>query len=221
MKSLKVLSFIALAFILVTGCKKESKDNLSEQIHNIVPDSILNAMKSLGMPVHGGVKPPDLQNTYLASPFVLKSSNIADDYIGSTFSDFYFKFSEQNNENLSVKLDYYNSPETGTGLGGFISGSDNSFSAFFKVSSTANGDPADLIMVISGTISDGAVKNFYYANFMLNNYGNPHGYWISQGDGRVIYDSDGNSPTVEGFPVKGAAVPESNPVMKGGASMAR
>jgi hypothetical protein len=221
MKAIKLLSFFVLVSIILIECKKENKDNLSEQIHNIVPDSILNKMKTLGMPINGGTKPPDLQKTYLASPFILKSSNIEGDYEGATFSDFYFKFSEQNNQNLSIKLDYFNDPETGTGLGGFIAGADNKFSAFFKVNSTANGDPADLIMVLSGTVVEGAINNLHYSNFMLNNYGNPHGYWIDAGEGRVIYDSDGNSPEVSGFPVKGKAGSQLTPLLKGGAAMVR
>ncbi len=187
------------------ACKKDhTDDGLSEQIHNIVPDSIINKMKTLGMPIFGGTKPPDLQHIYLASPFILKSSNISSDYVGKSFADYYGKLYDQDNDQLSIKLDYYNGGERGSGLGGFISGEDNSFSVFVKVHSTYQGGQADVIMVISGKTDEGGIKNFYYANFMLDDYDDPNDVWIGVGQGRVIYDSDGYSPISETMPAKGS-----------------
>lgn len=203
MKILRLLLVFILGMAVFYSCKKKADDELSEEIHNIVPDSILTKMESMGMPIFGGTTPPDFQNIYLASPYVLKKSTISSDVEGHTFSDYYVRFYDQDNDLLSVKLDYDNGPENGSGLGGYIAGTNNSFSAFVKVNSTYNGDQAEIIHVISGTIIEGAIKNFYFANFMLDNKGNPHGYWIDEGQGRIIYDSDGNSPVVSAMPSKG------------------
>jgi hypothetical protein len=204
MKILRLLTVVLLSVAVFYACKKDDStkkdDGLSTQVHNMVPDSIINEMKTLGLPLYGGTTPPNLQNIYLATPFILKSSNRAGDYAGKSFADYYVKFYGQDNTALSIMVDYYNGGEKGTGLGGFISGVGNTFTVFAKVHSTYLGDQADFVHVISGTLISGAIKDLYFANFMLDNYGNPHGYWIDEGEGRVIYDSDGNSPVSSTMP---------------------
>ncbi|MBU1012035.1 MAG: hypothetical protein KKG99_03450 [Bacteroidetes bacterium] len=201
MKLKNLLLFLAFIAIAFGACKKDGENSdlldengLTPAINNIVPDEILQEMKTLGMPINTGAEPPSLVNTYLASPFILKASNRSGDYAGQSFSDYRVTLSNQNNTNLSISLSYVNGPESGSGIGAFISGDGNSFSVFAKVASTYGGTNADLLMVISGTLVDGGINNFYYANFMLENYGNPG--WIANGEGRIIYDSDGFSPIV-------------------------
>ena len=198
--------FLTIGLILsvfAVGCKKDKKEDskvqengLSQQINNLIPDSIITEMVNLGMPINRGETPPDITSAYFASPFILKASTILSDVPGFQFSDYTVTFYDQNNDNLSVKVDYLNGPESGTGLGGFIVGSDNKFSVFAEVNSTYSGKNATLVHVISGTLTATGIQNLYFANFMLNNNGNPGGIWIEEGDGRVIYDSDGFSGKV-------------------------
>jgi len=212
MKTLKFFTLILISLmILSVGCKKDEvkKDEFSQSIHNIVPDSIITNMKKLGMPINAGLTPPNLEKIYFASPFIMKATSDPYDYFqpGFQFYDYLVKFYDQVDSSLSIKLDYLNGTESGSGVGGFISGTNNSFSIFVKVHSVVNGDTtdkADMIQVISGTIVSGGVKNFYFANFMLNNYGNIYGSWMGEGKGRIIYDSDGFSPEQSSF-----VVPES------------
>lgn len=206
MKKITTRFFIViLAFSVVfIGCKKDKKEEpskvqengLTAEINNLVPDSILNVMITLGMPVNGGGTPPDIAATYLASPFILKESNVPGDYPGFTFADYRVTFYEQNSDNLTIKMNYLNGPESGTGLGGYIVGSNNSFTVFAEVNSTYSGYESRLVQVISGTLTSTGIDDFFYANFMIDNYGNPGGVWIGNGEGRVIYDSDGFSEKV-------------------------
>ena len=53
-----------------------------------------------------------------------------------------------------------------------------------------------MLHVISGTLASDGIKKLYFANFMLDNNGNPNGYWIQDGEGRVIIDSDAFSEEV-------------------------
>ena len=145
---------------------------------------------------NSGFNPPDFENIFFASPFALVNSNISYDYVGKTFSDYSVQFYDQDNENLTVKVSYVNGPEEGNGLGAFISGSGNKFSVFVQVNSTYNGTNAVMLHIISGTLTSTGIQNLYFANFMLNNYGNPYGYWIEEGEGRVIKDTDGMSPII-------------------------
>lgn len=197
MKKLTIALFIVVASysFLITSCKKDEKLVLSEEIQNIVPDSTLNKITSLGMPINKGTKPPDLTNMFKVSPFTLKATNVTNDFaIGYKFADYKFRLYEQDNEKLTIKLDYVNGPEKGTGFGGFMSGSGSDFSIFIKVHSLNGSNQADIIQIISGTLTTDGIKNFYLSNFMIDNYGNANHVWIEEETGRVFYDSDGVSP---------------------------
>ncbi|ALO14580.1 hypothetical protein [Salinivirga cyanobacteriivorans] len=203
MKTL-LIGFLATAMIFVACEKDEEDDNtqlnedgLTQDITDLVPQDILDEMEDLGLQINGGGNPPSLENTYLASPFILQSSNISTDYVGMTFPDFYATFEEQDNNNLTIEYSYENGSESGSGLGGFIVGEDNDFTVFVGVTSeNYYGELAENVQVISGTLASDHIVDLQAALFMIDNNGNPSGAWIENGQGRVIYDEDGESPVV-------------------------
>jgi len=193
-----VIGFMAVG-LLATACKKKKDDTppvspLPEEVNNFVPDSILNEMKTLGMPINEGNTPPNIENTYLARPFILKASNRPGDNVGSQFYDYRVTFYEQNNEKRTIKCDYVNGTEMGTGLGSYVSGNDGAFTVFSEMNITNGDAKAKIVQVISGTLVEDGIKDFYYANFMIDNFGNT--IFLDNGQGRVIYDSDGMSEKV-------------------------
>ena len=199
-----LILLIAFGLFIMTACEEEdNNDNnndkveangFTEEINEFLPDSIINEMENLGMELNTGGNPPNVENIYEVSPFILDSSNIASDYSGMSFADLRFKLYEQDNEELTIKLDYVNGPEEGTGLGSFIVGDNNQFTLVSEVTTVAYSDTAIVAMVFSGKMADGGIENFYYANFMIENNGSS--YFIENGQGRVIYDSDGFSEEV-------------------------
>lgn len=199
-----ILITVAFMLVIITSCKKDEHDliesnNLSIDINELVPQWIIDEMESLGMPINGGGSPPSIENAYLATPFILLASNRSGDIIGQQFADYKARFRNQNNEALTVVFDYKNGPEAGDGLGAFIVGTDNKFSVFAELTATAQGQTATLVKVVSGRIVSGGIEDFHAALFMIDNYGNPGGYWIDNGDGRVFHDSDGFSPIITDF----------------------
>lgn len=198
--------------IIFTSCGKYGdylKGGLSKDIQNLVPDSIMTIITDLGMPINKGNNPPDLTGTYLASPFVLKSSNRSGDVAGKTFSDYEVKFYNQDDTELTLTVDYVNGPEQGSGLGSYLAGSGKKFSVFAELNSTYQGHPAKIVHIISGTITTTGISNLYFANVMIDNFGNPGGIWIEIGECRIIYDSDGNSPKIT-MPKSGLVIPAGN-----------
>jgi hypothetical protein len=196
--------------LVLIYCKKdkvvENENVLSNEIKNIVPDSTLKKINDLGMVVNKGTTPPGLVNMYKVAPFTLKSTNIKGDYIiGSIFADYKFRLYDQDNINLTIKLDYVNGNESGSGLGGFISGSGNDFSIFIKVHAVSSNTPADMLQILSGTITPEGISNFCFANYMLNDYGDPKEIWMEIGQGRVFFDSDKLSPAVSSLQAKAEA----------------
>ncbi|MBE3085139.1 MAG: hypothetical protein IMZ64_02850 [Bacteroidetes bacterium] len=179
-------------------------NGLTADINNLVPQSIIDELKRLGMPINTGVTPPTLNGIYNITQFVLKSSNIVNDWaIGSRFNDWHVKFSLQDNSRLTLRVDYasidYTSgtaTSTGYGVASFIVGTGNTFTVFVKVLDTrSSGETADLVYVLSGNVGANSINNFYYANFMLDNHGYTSVY-MANSNGRVLYDLDGVSEKI-------------------------
>ncbi|PKO96650.1 MAG: hypothetical protein CVU12_04240 [Bacteroidetes bacterium HGW-Bacteroidetes-7] len=172
-------------------------NGLTEEINALVPESIINELKRLGLPINTGYNPPIINNIYNLSPLRLKGTNIAGDWALETrFNDVRLRFHNQNNTNLtigyeSVSIDYTTGTETQhtEGISGYIVGSNNNFTAFLKVvSSKSTGEYADLVYVYSGTLAGNGINNLSYGLFMLDNHG--FSGYIQNGEGRVFYDSD-------------------------------
>lgn len=204
MKNLKFLLALLISAAAFVGCENEEPEpmvdpnGLTRAINELVPEYILDEMKYLGMPINGGANPPNIEGTFLASPFILVNSNRPDDYVGQLFADYEVTFYEQDDKRLEVMVDYISSngfeTETGSGIGSYVVGEKNQFSVFLEINSMHNnGAEAKFIHVISGVITDKGIEDLYFANFMIDDYGDLTGVWIEEGEGRVIYDSDGFS----------------------------
>jgi hypothetical protein len=206
-KSLTFLVILSFAVLFVNSCSKKSAEptsklddnGLTSEINSFVPPSLLEIIDSLGMPIHKGANPPSIGGSYLASPFKLINSNRATDFIGSIYADYYVKFSNQNNEELTVSVDYVNGPENGTGIGGFIVGENGKFSVFSELTVVVASDSAFVLNLVSGELSDDGIVDFYLAIFMIDNLGNPSGYFIANEEGRVFTDDSGLADEVADF----------------------
>jgi hypothetical protein len=189
-----LMMILSVLTLVLTSCKKED-DELSKDIQNFVSDEVLEQIMDMGMVINKGIDPPDMEGEYLASPYELIGTTVADDWdLGTIFADYYFRLYDQDNEDLTIKLDYYNGGEEGSGLGGFIAGNGKKFSVFIEVESEYSGYEATLLHVISGTMGDDGIEDFYFTNYMLDNNDNEGGVWIENDEGRVLIDSDGDSP---------------------------
>ncbi|RLD74075.1 MAG: hypothetical protein DRJ07_20025 [Bacteroidetes bacterium] len=208
----RTVFFLVVLFVgcTVIGCTEDEEEmnvnqvtveanGLTKSINDLVPEYIIEEMKSLGMPIYTGDSPPkDLENIYLASPFILKGSNISTDVLGFKFIDYYLKLENQNNNLLTIKVDYKNGNENGKGIGSFIVGKFSSFSIFSEIKVVKDGKTAKAVYIYSGTIAEDGIENLHVALFMIDN----NGYsppLINNGGGRVIYDSSGLSETVNSF----------------------
>lgn len=180
---------------------KLDDNGLTPDINNLVPQDILDEIINLGMPINNGANPPQINNSYLVSPLVLVGSNISSDVIGRKYADYYFKLSNQNNNDLTVDLDFKQASTTGSGLGSFIVGTNNKFSVFSEltiINSTYN-DKAKGVLVYSGEFSNDGIKDLMHAIFMVDDYGDPNNHYIEIGTGRVFHDSDKFSEEIDSF----------------------
>ena len=189
------LTVLALTACGSSGSKKKVQDNgLTKEINDLVPEDILEEMISLGMPIHRGGKPPKMEGIYYMAPVILLASNIPSDPIGNRFDDYLIKFYGQDNQKLTIQTKYksVSASNTGHGGGSFIVGTDNKFTIFSKVDDITRGHQSVVVDVWSGTITNNGIEDLYLAVFVIDNKGGG-GVVIGNGQGRVVYDSDGVS----------------------------
>ncbi|MGB0931549.1 MAG: hypothetical protein ACPGVB_12270, partial [Chitinophagales bacterium] len=172
------------------------ENGLTEEINAFVPDSILNILEDLDMPINEGFDPPNIVGKYFATPYILKSSNVSNDYeIGHVFGDLTLEFSNFNQEDLTLVVKREQGGSQGEGSGSFIVGTGNDFSVFVELdSSKPNGTHSKLGLVYSGTIVSGGISDLHTALVMLDDYGDVNDELIKIGEARVIIDGDGFSP---------------------------
>ena len=188
---------LVIASTLVS-CEKDKKappvdeNGLTEDVRNIIPDDVLEKIKELGTVINGGNKPPIIEGEYLVSPLIISASNFSENLSSFGRMNMNLTFSNQNNTDLSVVVDYQKNyfdrgrSLTGTGLGAFITGEGNKFSAFFVVDGTSVSGYYKSVEVISGEISADGIKNWQRAYIMVED--NPS--TIKKGQGRLNIDDD-------------------------------
>jgi hypothetical protein len=199
-----ILAALILVGIIATNCKKEDlieENGLSRNINDLISDDILEILDSLGMPIHTGGNPANIEGTFLITPVILMSSNIETDIIGSKFNDLLVAFLGQNNDELTITTEYVEeaASQEGEGFGSFIVGEGNDFSVFAKnmTYDTFDNDSALTTIIFSGTIGEEGIDDLHIAVVMLNDFGDPNNQYIDIGDSRVFYDEDGISERTE------------------------
>jgi len=204
MKSILRQILVGLTVIALTACgssggngTKVEENGLTKDINNLVPEDTLEKIIGLGMPIHRGDNPPKIEGIYNVSPLILTASNIPSDPIGNRFKDLHINFYEQNNENLTIKINYQtNGNSSGNGIGSFIVGTGNQFTIFSEIDDVTNGQENVSVQIYSGTITEQGIEDYYEAIFMVDDKGDKNNVIISNGQGRVAYDSDGISEPV-------------------------
>ena len=147
------------------------------------------------MVINKGLDPPDMEGEYLASPYELSASNVPDDYsLGTIFADYYFRLYDQDNDDLTIKLDYYNGGETVPAWVVLFPVMEINFlfSLKWNRNTTVIKPPCFMSYPVPWAMT--GIEDFYFTNYMLDNNDNEGGVWIENDEGRVLIDSDGDSP---------------------------
>jgi len=173
---------------------------LTEEIHNLIPDDILLAIRDLGIEIYEGKNPPNIEGTYYVDTLMLVENTTGMSIV--TQRDKYVTFSEQDNTALTINADYImqidNSagPMSSKGPGSYIVGEGNKFSVVVDGTRTQGGFTAKTVEIFSGEISEAGIINYHWAVMMINNNGNPLNVWIPNSTGYAKKDGDGFSERV-------------------------
>ncbi|GHT24521.1 hypothetical protein FACS189430_09570 [Bacteroidia bacterium] len=171
---------------------KVNEDGLSKPIADLIPPNIMNILVDLDLPIYGGANPPSINGTYLISPNVLKNSNRTNDNIGTIFAEASLTFSEQDNDKLTIRVNYSQGSLDGEAMGAYIIGEGDKFSVFVELpTDNSKGVRTVSARIFSGTLTSNGIKNEFHSLVMLDDGGDPNDELIEVGDARVFYDSDG------------------------------
>ena len=200
----RVSFFIIVDSRNLTIMKKKNisgdQEGLTEDIHNLIPDGVLEAIKDIGMEINEGRNPPNIEGTYFVDTLSLVESTTGGDI--ATQWNKHVTFSGQNNTTLTINVDYTMQVDNGAGimsskgLGSYIVGEGNKFTVVVDGTREEGGFTAKTVEIFSGEISDRGISNYHWAVMMIDNSGNPLNVWIANGTGYTKKDGDGFSERV-------------------------
>ena len=190
---------VVLVTLIFASCIKEYDGSVNadesgftgskSEIENYFSVEVVNSLEELGYKFNVGGTPPDIAGSFFGNSQKLKNSNVPNDQIGMAFLDYIYTFYNQTDENIDYTQTY--SGGTANGNGCFISGNGNNFSIYVVTEGTSGGYERKTAVAISGTLSSSGLTDFMLASIMLENYGNPGGNLLNNGQGRLIYEQDG------------------------------
>lgn len=190
-----------LSILFLSSCKKDNF-NLSADIKNIIPTTMLRELKSKGMAINEGTTPPSIEGIYLASPYTLKSPYGAGDswVAGRVIADYKYKFYDQTGGNVKVDYKQPSASDHGSGLGSFISGSGNKFSIFSESNGGTSSIEYTTVSVISGELTSTGIKDFQYGFIFTKKTGDDGDVnYIPKGKSRVWIDGNALADKVSTF----------------------
>ncbi len=185
---------LATSILLLTACPgdviepDDSKDPkealLKQKIEALVSPDLMKAIKELGMPIHDGVSPPNIEGKYLADDQTMKKTNLQDDDPpGTKYEDEVLTISGQNNDNFTVTL----KSETGSYSQTFsmvISGNGDRFTLYAPMNIQLDDNTrVKAVLLYSGKMKEGELHDLYSGTFISDK-----SYF---GLGQLYYEADG------------------------------
>jgi hypothetical protein len=190
------LFLITIIVCIYSSCKKDNPNvGLSPKIQKIVPQVILDEIKSKGMKINEGSVPPLIEGIYFVSPFELISPYGVRDRSkkGDIFDNYIYRFSGQSSDKQTVIVDYKNpsSSDIASGLGSFVAGNGNYFTIFAEVKGTVSFVDYTSLIIISGEIAEKGIKNLQQSLYITQKNEAPEeGILIPLNTGRILFDND-------------------------------
>lgn len=199
---MKTILTSALAALLLCSalaldsCKKKDEvAPLTKNIQQLVPQNVIDTLRILGMDIIDTGKPVQIAGIYEMNSPILIGSNLANDKLGKVYRSTNIQFLDQNETDQSIKLNFKSGAETGSGIGGFIAGSGNRFTAFFETKTQEGNTTSTSAEVYSGEWTVNGIKNLQNA-FYIKDKKDPDNTLVKVGTVRVFKDGDGLSPKI-------------------------
>ncbi|HHU25735.1 MAG TPA: hypothetical protein GXZ56_03840 [Bacteroidales bacterium] len=200
---MKKFSYLVLAvsILLLTACPGEVIDPddpkdpkealLKQKIEALVSPDLMKAIKGMGMPIHDGTNPPNIEGKYLADDQTMKKTNLEeDDPPGTKYEDEVLTISGQNNDNFTVTLKSETASYSQT-FSMVISGNGDRFTLYAPIDIPIDDNTrVKAVLLYSGKIKEGELHDLYSGTFISDK-----AYF---GLGQVFYEADGVAKKTDG-----------------------
>ncbi len=216
-KIIAILCTGILCFSLIPGCKKSNAgpgtpantdsttasttgNNFSDSIKNIVPQPIIDSLRSWGMTIYDGQQPPTLSGSYLVVTDSCVFDNSGYNEAGRLFDEYQYTFSAENLSKLTITLSAkaIDDPNGDTdaavdSTATFLAGTGNSFTIFAQVKGAATTGYGTStyteINIVSGQIASDGIAHFQFAIYMQQK-DDPSNQLIGVNTSRIFVDGD-------------------------------
>ncbi|OIV41371.1 hypothetical protein [Flavobacterium johnsoniae] len=210
MKTTTIKLFLLCLFLGITSCSS----NDSNEDENVNPEknsydyyvntTMQKAIDDLGITIHKGLTPPNVEGVYTIDPLRCTMSNFNDGYLGVSLGASLLTLSNQNTAKLCVDFknftiySYDTKTETWEGKGSFISGEANKFSVLLHSEGELKNNNLiskyQNLIILSGELDKvnneiKGIKNVQLASIMSDDYGDPNKTLIEIGQGRLFTNS--------------------------------
>lgn len=194
-KSLLLISAMSFTVIVSSCSKKDPEPEFSEAIQNIIPESVIDDLRSKGMQLNSGKTPPNIEGIYIVNPLKLLTPYGPEDnwQTGKIIADMTYRFY---NQTADQKITYDSKSGGGTassiGKGALIAGNGTEFTIFSEEFEThSNGITATMVAVISGEMTAQGIKNLQYAFLLTSKTGDDNdSYLMPVNKSRIWYDGN-------------------------------
>lgn len=189
-------SLFVIAVILAVGCGDQVQSKTTaerpEQSRDVISDADVEALERAGATVYTGLDAPPVDGTYLMDDLVHIHDDTGEHDANYTIVDYYYTF-EPTGEDHELEISLH-APEVDhlvDGLGGYVSGSGDCFTAYAETRTESSGDEDCSYTygeLFSGCVTEGGIEQF------------ENGYIVTSADGddcheegtrRVIADDFG------------------------------
>lgn len=200
MNHLKHIAVLLLSLtLLFFACTKNDTSTLIllgteyyvEDLLNTIPDTLRDTFEQRFGEIPQGYVPPKIEGNFVVAPKERCYSNVTNWPLSVVEPNMSLHFTNQHNRvveiNLIEALDMFTDTV-------YITGHDNFFAVYYKEykSIVIDGDEAIIErgVIIKGEMSDEGIKNLYFANIIMNAYGNVSDDLVEPGQFFIYRDGD-------------------------------
>jgi hypothetical protein len=180
-------------FLLVSAaCGGEEMDQgLPDGVRNVLSEEDIQRLENLGLDIHRGSAPPSIEGRYFTDSRQLVASSFDDSFSpGHRFVNATYEFSDQVGSELVIELQE-GSVSMGEGVGGFISGQDQSFSVFAIIDNVTRGVENRTIEIYSGRLVADGIADYQIGLYMDAKEGDEDNrVLIPEQTGRLVHEAD-------------------------------
>ncbi len=195
---LKTAVAVSIFTIVLSGCKKgkntttKDEEVFTKEILNIIPKETIDSLRKWGMVINEGKTPPNLEGSYYTNNSNCFFDNSSFVHLGKWRGNYTYKFYNQNNDDLTVAIDYKidGKTDTASGVGSFLSGSGNKFSAFFVTKGVARGINYKSVTIISGSKTADGIVDWTDCLRIMEKDPDPTKILIETGGTRIFKEDD-------------------------------